>query len=110
MIKKKIGIDLDNTIINYNNAFTKFLKKKKINLKEINKIKIIRYKEPYFCSICKTITNKSACRHISTDPESIEYISGSKIRSLLANGLKPQHHHMRPEVVEKIYSKNMFVK
>ena len=26
---KKIGIDLDNTIINYNNAFTKFLKKKK---------------------------------------------------------------------------------
>ena len=40
MIKKKIGIDLDNTIINYNNAFTKFLKKKKIHLKEINRDKI----------------------------------------------------------------------
>jgi hypothetical protein len=37
---KKIGIDLDNTIINYNNAFTKFLKKKKIYLKEINRDKI----------------------------------------------------------------------
>lgn len=40
MIKKKIGIDLDNTIINYNKAFIKFLKKKKIFIKDIKKDKI----------------------------------------------------------------------
>jgi len=72
-------------------------------------IKIIKYKEPYFCWICNTVTNKSACRHISTDPESIEYVSGSEIRSLLSKGRKPPRHVMRPEVVEAIYSNNMFV-
>ena len=72
-------------------------------------IKIIKYKEPYFCWTCKTITNENECLHILSKPESIEYISGSKIRSLLSNGLKPPHHVMRPEVVDVIYSKNMFV-
>jgi sulfate adenylyltransferase len=72
-------------------------------------IKIIKYKEPYFCWICNTITNKSLCSHISSDPDSIEYISGSKIRSLLSNGIRPSDHVMRPEVVEAIHSKNMFV-
>jgi sulfate adenylyltransferase len=72
-------------------------------------IKIIKYKEPYFCWICNTITNKNACKHITSDPNSIEYISGSKIRSLFSDGLKPPRHVMRPEVVEAIQSNNMFV-
>ena len=72
-------------------------------------IKIIKYKEPYFCWMCNTITNKSSCSHILSDPDFIEYVSGSKIRSLLSDGLKPAHHIMRPDVVEAIYSKNMFV-
>ncbi len=40
MTKKKIGIDLDNTIINYENSFKKFLKKNNIQLKNIDKFKI----------------------------------------------------------------------
>ena len=72
-------------------------------------IKIIKYKEPYFCWTCKTITNENECLHILSKPESIEYVSGSKIRSLLSKGLKPPHHVMRPEVVDAIYSNNMFV-
>lgn len=40
MTRLKIGIDLDNTIINYQNSFKKFLKEKNINHKLINKKKI----------------------------------------------------------------------
>ena len=80
-----------------------------IKYEEVLGIKIIKYKEPYYCWICNTITNKRACGHITSEPSSIEYISGSKIRSLLSDGLKPPPHIMRPEVVEAIQSKNMFV-
>jgi hypothetical protein len=40
MTKIKIGIDLDNTIINYQNSFKKYLNQKKIYLKNIDKKKI----------------------------------------------------------------------
>lgn len=40
MTQLKIGIDLDNTIINYKNSFKKFLKSKNINFNSINKKKI----------------------------------------------------------------------
>ena len=40
MTQLKIGIDLDNTIINYQKSFKKFLKEKNINLKLITKKKI----------------------------------------------------------------------
>jgi len=40
---KKIGIDLDNTIINYENSFRVFLKKNKIKKKRINKIQIKKF-------------------------------------------------------------------
>ena len=40
MTQLKIGIDLDNTIINYQNSFKKFLKSKNINFNSINKKKI----------------------------------------------------------------------
>ncbi len=73
-------------------------------------IKIIKYKEPYFCWVCNSITNKNECDHISSDPDSIEKVSGTEIRSLLSSGLRPPQHLMRVEVVEAIYSSNMFVK
>ncbi len=40
MTQIKIGIDLDNTIINYERSFKKFLSERNIFLKKINKIKI----------------------------------------------------------------------
>ena len=40
MTQLKIGIDLDNTIINYQKSFKKFLKEKNINCKPISKKKI----------------------------------------------------------------------
>jgi len=40
MTQLKIGIDLDNTIINYQNSFKKFLKIQNINFNSINKDKI----------------------------------------------------------------------
>jgi sulfate adenylyltransferase len=73
-------------------------------------IKILKYKEPYFCWACDSITNIDKCNHISSDPDSVEYISGSKIRSLLSNGLKPESHVMHSDIVEAITSQNMFVK
>ncbi len=39
MMRIKIGIDLDNTIINYQNSFKKFLKEKNIFQKSLNKDK-----------------------------------------------------------------------
>lgn len=72
-------------------------------------IKILKYKEPYFCRSCKTITNMDYCEHHSNEQESIEYISGSKIRSLLSKGLKPEKHVMRPDIVKAIFSENMFI-
>ena len=80
-----------------------------IKYEDVLGIKIIKYKEPYFCWMCNTITNKSSCSHILSDPDFIEYVSGSKIRSLLSDGLRPAHHIMRPDVVEVVYSQNMFV-
>ena len=40
MTRIKIGIDLDNTIINYHNSFRKYLKERGIFLKKINKEKV----------------------------------------------------------------------
>lgn len=40
MTQIKIGIDLDNTIIDYQNSFEKYLEEKKIYFKKINKKKI----------------------------------------------------------------------
>ena len=37
MTQKKIGIDLDNTIINYENSFKKYLKDQNINFKKVDK-------------------------------------------------------------------------
>jgi sulfate adenylyltransferase len=73
-------------------------------------IKILKYKEPYFCWTCNAITNMDKCIHFSTKPDSVEYISGSKIRSLLSNGLKPAEHVMHPDIVEAISLEKMFVK
>jgi sulfate adenylyltransferase len=72
-------------------------------------IKIIKYKEPYFCWECNSITNIDNCIHTIKDTKSIEYISGSKIRSLLSKGLKPENHVMRPDIVDAITSQHMFV-
>ena len=40
MTQIKIGIDLDNTIINYHNSFKKYLRERRILLKNINKEKV----------------------------------------------------------------------
>jgi sulfate adenylyltransferase len=72
-------------------------------------IKIIKYKEPFYCSICDTITSENACQHVSSEPKSIKFINGSEIRSLLSKGQRPKKYAMRHEVVDAINSKNMFV-
>ena len=40
MTQKKIGIDLDNTIINYENSFKKYLKDQNIYLRKVDKNKV----------------------------------------------------------------------
>ena len=48
MTQKKIGIDLDNTIINYENSFKKYLKDQNIYLRKVdkNKVKNLIKKKP----------------------------------------------------------------
>jgi len=73
-------------------------------------IKIVKYKEPFYCRICNKITTETTCSHSSTNPDAIEEVSGTKIRSLLEKGERPPAYIIRPEVIDAIYSDDMFVK
>ena len=73
-------------------------------------IKIVKYKEPFYCRICNKITTETTCSHSSANPDAIEEVSGTIIRSLLEKGERPPAYIMRPEVIDAIYSDDMFVK
>ncbi|MEM0173666.1 MAG: sulfate adenylyltransferase [Sulfolobaceae archaeon] len=70
---------------------------RKINRKEL-RIKPIFMRENYYCPICGTIENEILCGHKSQKQE----FSGSLIRSILLDGVKPTKMLMRPEVYEVV--------
>jgi len=68
-------------------------------------IKILLFKEPYYCNICEQIVSENCCGH--TD---IDKISGTKIRKMLTSGNLPPKEFMRQEVAHELLTlKKIFI-
>jgi len=70
---------------------------KRIDRKEL-RIKPIFVRENYYCPVCGTIENEALCGHKDKKQE----FSGSLIRSILLDGVKPTKMLMRPEVYQVV--------
>ncbi|MCO5141929.1 MAG: sulfate adenylyltransferase [Oligoflexia bacterium] len=81
--------------------YEKYAAHKIFNSVENLGIEILRLREPYFCAICNSITSDSACNH---SEESKEYISGTKIRSILKSGNDPTGYIFREDVLDILNS------
>ncbi|MCK5110903.1 MAG: sulfate adenylyltransferase [Arcobacteraceae bacterium] len=62
-------------------------------------IELLLLSEPYFCTKCSQIVSDKTCNH---SIEYIQKISGTQIRSMLAQGQRPNEVFMRPEVADSI--------
>jgi len=60
-------------------------------------IKILTFKEPYYCNICDQIVSENCCGHTN-----IEKISGTQVRNMLNNGIIPSKNIIRDEVAKNI--------
>ena len=69
-------------------------------------IKILTFKEPFYCSKCEMIVSEKCCGH-----SEIERISGTKIRKMLSNGKVPTKEFIRKEVANAVIElkKEMFI-
>jgi len=70
-------------------------------------IKILLFKEPFFCPKCEQIVSENCCGH-----KDITRISGTKIRQMLSNGEIPPKEFIRDEVAKAVIElkENMFIK
>jgi sulfate adenylyltransferase len=66
-------------------------------------IKLLLFKEPYYCNKCKQIVSEKTCNHLD---KYVNKISGTKIRSLLKNNQRPSELYMRKEVADSIIKLN----
>ncbi|MEA3314529.1 MAG: sulfate adenylyltransferase [Campylobacterota bacterium] len=62
-------------------------------------IELLLLSEPFYCHKCGQIVSDKTCKHSA---EFIEKISGTKIRSMLANNKRPNELYMRTEVADAI--------
>jgi len=62
-------------------------------------IEILRLREPFYCRSCDQVATDRTCGHAYAERE---YISGTKIRALLAGGADPASHIFRPEVLASL--------
>jgi len=71
-------------------------------------IKILTFKEPFYCNICKQIVSENCCAHESKD---ILKISGTKIREMLKSQKLPSENLIRKEVANEVMKlkKEMFI-
>jgi sulfate adenylyltransferase len=62
-------------------------------------ISILKFEHAFFCTICGQICTAKTCPH-----ESCHHLhfSGTKVREMLRNGVKPPEQFSRPEVVETL--------
>lgn len=67
-------------------------------------IEILRLREPFYCAKCESIATDRTCGHGDAERE---YISGTKIRKILSEGVDPQNHIFRTEVLESLRSLNI---
>lgn len=71
-------------------------------------INFLLLREPFYCHKCSQIVSDRTCGHKG---KHIEKISGTKIRDLLNNDIRPDERLMRPEVADAIIKlgKNKFI-
>jgi len=73
-------------------------------------IKILRYAGPYHCSVCDGIVTENTCPHQGRLPEVTRQISGTNIRSVLAESGTADTSIMRSEIVESLRRIPLFIK
>lgn len=64
-------------------------------------IAILKLREPFYCGKCGGIATDKTCGHAES---AREYISGTKIRKILTEGVDPAGHIFRAEVLESLAS------
>ena len=69
-------------------------------------IKILTFKEPFYCKKCEMVVSENCCGH-----REIERISGTKIREMLKEGKIPPKEFIRKEVAKAVINlgEEMFV-
>jgi len=69
------------------------------------KIKIIKIRGPFYCGKCKKITTDDICKHLKDKI----LISGTDIRNSLKNNTPINEKFMRPEIINSIKGKEIFI-
>jgi sulfate adenylyltransferase len=72
-------------------------------------IKVMTLHGPYHCRICDGIVTEQTCPHLEAEPSATTEISGTLIRAMLTNGVRPQSHIMRPEIIGSLKGVRLFV-
>ncbi len=72
-------------------------------------IEVVRLSGPYYCRRCDGIVTEQTCPHRLTEPDAVRDISGTDMRALLVEGLAPEPHIMRPEIVARLKNVPLFV-
>jgi sulfate adenylyltransferase len=75
---------------------------------ELN-IEILALCGPFHCRICDGIVTEKTCSHGATKPDAVTEISGTLMRQLLRESVRPRPELMRPEVIGAISGVPLFV-
>ena len=79
-----------------------------LDYEERLKIKILPFKEPYYCKKCNSIVTEKHCNH-SEDPHYRQNISGTMIRKMLQNEEKIDSRYLRQEILDVLKNIPLFV-
>jgi len=72
-------------------------------------IEVMRMHGPYYCSKCDTMVTEHTYPHYVQEPEVTTQISGTDMRAMLFDGVKPNSNLMRKEVIEAVSNVDLFV-
>ena len=72
-------------------------------------IQILRFRGPFYCSICDGMVTDRTCPHLQSAPHATRQISGTDLRSILVNDHQCPRELMRPEVLDKIRHLSLFI-
>jgi len=72
-------------------------------------IRILCFAGPYYCSVCDGIVTERTCPHAESIPGATKQISGTDVRSMLAENGKVATNIMRSEIVESVRGLSIFI-